>query len=156
MALQPVIEALPVEEWFAIASIAAQTTEKDETQETKKGPHTTSIEPVPVPLAEILEALPKLIEQFLDPWLERTGIGLSNHAATIIDARADTISTQIRAFVDLRPLAEPCGTAGQSCRQSRHRLVTDAVQVAMAASPLLLPTTRWTGNLRLRYLTRFG
>lgn len=132
VALQPIIEALPVEEWFAIASIAAQTTDKDETQETKKGRHTTSIEPVPVPLAEILEALPKLIEQFLDPWLERTGIGLSNHAATIIDARADTISTQIRAFVDLRPLAD---LPFQAAQRARLEIVFDPLQITREDAP---------------------
>ena len=130
--LQPVIEALPVEEWFAIASTADQITDKEETQATKKGAHTTSAGPKPVPLAKILEVLPKLIEQFLDPWLERTGIGPSNHVATIIDARADTVSTQIRAFVDLRPLTD---IPFQAAQRARLGIVFDPLQITREDAP---------------------
>ncbi len=106
MTLQPVVEALPVEEWFATASTAAQATKSDKVLDVGKEVSTPGAETGAVSGAEILEALPKLIEQYLAAWLEQTGIGLSDCAATIIDSRADTISHQVRAFVDLRPLTD--------------------------------------------------
>jgi len=100
LVLQPIVEALPIEEWFALADTAT----RDSSASSGELNAQARSDPVAIPEAKILEGLPKLIEQFLTPWLEQVGLGMAENAAILLDARADAINYQLRALLEKLPV----------------------------------------------------
>lgn len=101
LSLQPFIEALPIEEWFALMDAATRgdLAAADGRTSAAAAPETTVSE------ARLLEESPKLVARFLAPWLEETGLNASDHAAIILDSRADASGGHLCAFMNRRILA---------------------------------------------------
>jgi superfamily II DNA helicase RecQ/superfamily I DNA/RNA helicase/cold shock CspA family protein len=102
LVLQPIVEALPVEEWFALDDAATRDSSASSREMNTEAPS----DPVSIPEAKILKGLPKLTEQFLTPWLEQVGLGESERAAILLDTRADAINYQLRAFFEKLPVSD--------------------------------------------------
>ena len=94
--LQLVIEALPVEEWFALAD--ADQCEKPSSDEESND--VVQHEARDVSEAMILETLPHLTKRFLDPWLLQLELDSGDHPVIILDRRAGEVSRQLKANVD--------------------------------------------------------
>lgn len=104
VALQPVVEAVPLEEWFARTKMV-ELFGSDAASDDAEGPvQTPATGSMAVPGATLLDAIPQLVAHALLPWLDRTGLGASDRAPLIIDTRLDTVSPQLRASVAMRPL----------------------------------------------------
>lgn len=126
--LQPVVEALPVDEWFALADTAT----RDSFAGSQEGNTETQLATVSVLEGKILEELPKLVGQFLVSWLEQTGLGTAENAAIILDARADAINYQLRAFLDKQPLL---GAPWLDEDRKRLQLVLEPLQIRREEAP---------------------
>lgn len=126
IALQPVVEALPVEEWFALADAETRVTNTDDLRYAGTATSATPTEMVTVSGAELFEALPNLIGHYLAPWLRRTGLGVADRGPIIIDPRADAVSAQVRAWMDTRPLT---GLPLSTAQRTRLDVVFASLQI---------------------------
>lgn len=91
LSLQPVVEALPLEQWYACAQRCVA--------ETQALPHN-------VRTSEILEALPKLIPGHLSKWLHATGFAQRSVAPVLIDPRLSSVVRGLAEKVDVLALHE--------------------------------------------------
>lgn len=131
--LQPVVEALPLEEWFALAD--AETSENSGSAE--ETPPSPSAEAIGISEASILAALPTLAGQFLGFWLEESGLSGSTHAPILLDARAEVSSFELRAFLEKYPLSdEPLPKDDRK----RLQLAFEVLQVQREEAPSDLAT----------------
>ncbi|PHP28697.1 UvrD-helicase domain-containing protein [Limimaricola cinnabarinus] len=91
--LQPVVEALPLEEWYALSEVENQS----QTDATVQGP-------LAISNIELLEDLQKLIGFWLGPWLEESGLTESPLAPIILDPRLESAAYELRAQLDRMPI----------------------------------------------------
>lgn len=126
--VQPVVEALPAEEWFALAEAATRYSSESSGEPNSEN----SVDPVAVPEAKILEVLPKLIEQFLTPWLEQVGLGIIENSVILLDARADAINYQLRAFLEKLTVSD---TPWPDEVRKRLQLVFEPLQIRREEAP---------------------
>lgn len=126
--LLPVVEALPLEEWFALAD--AETSDNVvNSEETRAAP---GAEKIAVPEASILETAPALVGRFLEFWLKETGLNESIHAPILLDARAEVSNFELLAFVEKHPL--PDGSLPKEDRK-RLQLAFETLQVQREDAP---------------------
>ncbi len=131
--LLPVVEALPLEEWFALAD--AETSDNVvSSEETHTAP---SAEKIAIPEASILETLPALVGRFLGFWLKEAGLSESTHAPILLDARAEVSNFELLAFVEKYPL--PDDSLPKDDRK-RLQLVFEPLQVQREEAPSDLAT----------------
>ncbi|RYE71569.1 MAG: DEAD/DEAH box helicase, partial [Oxalobacteraceae bacterium] len=100
--LQPVVEALPIEEWYACAEakLASNANGASSSQRTEDS------ETIAIDGASLLETAPALIEASLYGWLSDVGLSPSQTAVILIDPRAGTVGKGLSHLVDLRLLTE--------------------------------------------------
>ena len=91
--LQPVVEALPLEEWYAISL------SNNQIQDDAK-----NLVSLRISMVEILEEVRKLVESRLDPWLVETGLTKNTLPPIILDPRLETEAYDLRAWIDRKPI----------------------------------------------------
>lgn len=98
--LQPVVEAVPVEEWFALAAADASvnTAYADDLSDVEQ------LKTLDVSEGIILEKLPDLTKRFLGSWLDQSGLSHGDRPAIILDARMEEVGHRLRSCVELTPL----------------------------------------------------
>ncbi|MCB5412052.1 UvrD-helicase domain-containing protein [Pseudogemmobacter faecipullorum] len=131
--LQPVVDALPLGEWFARAQSDAVCAEKPDTgTESPDAPPATAITE-----ANLLEALPTLMTRFLDEWLWSTGLGTATQAPVLLDARAEVFQYEVRSLAAKHALEPSTLTA-----DARHqlRLIFEILQIEREEAPSDLAT----------------
>lgn len=81
--LQPIVEALPLEEWYACAYVKTPT-QNDARQDARPG-----MDAMPIAVSDscLLEELDALLQEHLQNWLLMTGIASNSIPAMIIDPR---------------------------------------------------------------------
>ena len=105
--LQPVVEALPLEEWHALSMNISQ----DQDQVTNQGQATNKDQnqatdqiPVKMPMVEVLKDVQKLVESRLDSWLVETGVVKHTLPPIILDPRLETAAYDLRARIIRKPI----------------------------------------------------
>jgi hypothetical protein len=131
--LLPVVEALPLEEWFALAD-AETSGQVVNSEETRAAP---TAERSVVPEASILETAPALVGRFLEFWLKEAGLNESIHAPILLDARVEVSIFELLAFVEKHPL--PDGSLRKEDRK-RLQLAFEPLQVQRQDAPSDLAT----------------
>jgi RecQ family ATP-dependent DNA helicase len=101
--LQPVVEALPVEEWFASNEERSFTTSSGSTP--SKDPFAEG-QIVATDAAAILEKLPELVEERLHGWLRDIGIADPEIQAVLIDSRASALGKSLAHVAESFQLLE--------------------------------------------------
>ena len=107
--LQPVIEALPLEEWHALSVNINQDINQDLAQVTDQGQaidqnQTVEQIPIKIPMVEILKDVQKLVESRLDSWLVETGLVKHTLPPIILDPRLETAAYDLRARIIRKPI----------------------------------------------------
>lgn len=110
--LQPVVEALPIEEWHACAEVKVASSADAESSSQITG----YSEVLAIDGASLLETAPALIEERLYGWLNDVGLSPSQAAVVLIDPRAATAGKGLSHLVDLHLLTELPLPAEQSQR----------------------------------------
>lgn len=128
VSLQPVVDALPLEEWFALAETAMADGDAD-----ASGTVTPSSETaVAVSDGIILERAPELIGKFIGAWLQQCGLDSSERHTVILDARASSVSHQLRAFMEFSPLN---GAPWSAEETERLQLVFEPLRIRREEAP---------------------
>lgn len=104
LTLVPVLEALPLEEWYALAQAGGRPTATDGEGATAGAGNAATV--TAVTRVELLEALPGLVRSFLATWLDERDLAAAAQPAWIIDARAGRLGHALHTLVTLRPLDE--------------------------------------------------
>ena len=104
--LQPVVEALPIEEWHALSEFANEA----RTDAPDQGPLAKSN-------LELLEDLQKRVTPRLGPWLGETGLAASALAPIVLDPRLEGAAYELRTQFDRKAL-----TLQDWSPEVRHRL----------------------------------
>ena len=112
VALQPVVEALPIEEWHASAATRAVVHAGSE-DHTKLD---TAAETAAVSTAALLESLPVLVRERLHGWMADVGLSTSKVPAVLIDPRMGDIANGLSGFADSFHLLEAPFQADQAQR----------------------------------------
>jgi len=159
VSLLPVVEALPLEQWYAAAqdSTFADATEDaddgaetdqpdaegdseaedDEGEAATEAEHQSlraaTVSPIrPVGVADLLEKLVELLTSNLRNWLVATGLSRSDHPVRLMDARAANLGQGLKGVVALLPLAgEPLPSHHIQCLQQ----VFEAMQILRESAP---------------------
>lgn len=99
--LRPIVEALPLEEWYAGAEACKTPLAGLGTSSAPVG----STEPLAIETASLLEKLPSIVEARMQGWLR--DISLADYGAPIIiDPRVGAMARGAKRFADVFPLAE--------------------------------------------------
>jgi RecQ family ATP-dependent DNA helicase len=106
LALQPIVEALPLEEWFAYSQAVGDQSERPQKPDEKAGEAEGSVEIRSFGTGAILEAMPSLVEQHLTDWLVSHSLCNATLPAFLIDPRLSGIGRDLKAQVDVVPLHE--------------------------------------------------
>lgn len=104
LTLAPVLEALPLEEWYASAQAALPAGVTDVQAAASNADEAATA--TAVTRVELLEALPGLVRGFLANWLEERELATATQPAWIIDARAGRLGHALHTLVTLRPMDE--------------------------------------------------
>ncbi|MCB1567434.1 MAG: DEAD/DEAH box helicase, partial [Xanthomonadales bacterium] len=112
--LQPVVEALPIEEWYASDATRATATGADN-EANPAAPKPTG-KPVAIEGDLLLGRLHELVSLRLHGWLCDAGLSTSVAPVVLIDPRLSAISRQLRSLVEFRPLQERPLTEEESRR----------------------------------------
>lgn len=101
--LQPVVEALPIEEWYACAETrtAAQAGGDSDQEAPKEGGATV------VSAAALLEAAADLVRARLHGWMGEVGLSASHLPVILIDPRVSDMAKGLSNLVDTFQLVEP-------------------------------------------------
>lgn len=134
VSLVPVVEALPLEEWYAV------TYPDGPPEEASAGagigatvaPHATGSVAKAIPVAALLAALPSLVKQHLAGWLQTSGLAGVVGAIWIIDPRAGNGAFDLRDHMEHRAVD---GAAWSSAERSRLDVVLAALQVERETAP---------------------
>ncbi len=110
---KPVVEALPLEEWYACSLQCGMPTDASETSDQSDAAPETSIEPKTIGSGAILEAMPSLVAQHLPDWLTNNKISNVREPVTLIDSRLAGIAHELKSLVDTVPLREKALTADE-------------------------------------------
>lgn len=102
--LQPVLEALPLEEWFACSQAAGDRSERSPLPGDEAGEADDSAEIRSFGTGAILEAMPSLVAEYLTGWLADNVPCDGTLSAILIDPRLSGIGREIKAHVDEVPL----------------------------------------------------
>lgn len=102
VALQPVVEALPIEEWHASASTRSAAQAGGEAH-TKLD---NAAEPAVVTTALLLESLPVLVRDRLHGWMADVGLSTSQVPAVLMDPRMADIANGLSGLADSVQLLE--------------------------------------------------
>lgn len=100
--LQPVVEALPIEEWHARASTLSVAQAGSEAHANVDTPADAAA----VRSAVMLESLPVLIRERLHGWMADVELSTSSVPAVLIDPRMGDSANQLADFVDIVQLRE--------------------------------------------------
>ncbi|MEP3145406.1 UvrD-helicase domain-containing protein [Qipengyuania citrea] len=113
VSLKPVVEAVPLEEWYAYSRQIGMQTHASETSDQSIAPPETSIEPQTIGSGAILEAMPSLVSQHLPAWLTNNKLSNVREPVTLIDPRLSGIAHELKLLVDTVPLRESALTADE-------------------------------------------
>lgn len=102
--LQPVIEALPLEEWFACSQSNGDQIERAQSPGDEAGKVEKSVEIRSIGTGAILEATPSLVAEHLASWLVDYDLYDGTLPAILIDPRLSGIGGEVKAHVDIVPL----------------------------------------------------
>ena len=91
--LQPIVEALPLEEWHAISLTDNQVRDNVEEQVSFR-----------IPMVEVLKDIQKLVESQLDSWLVENNLAKSTLPPIILDPRLETEAYNLHAQIDRKPI----------------------------------------------------
>jgi len=108
IALQPVIEAFPLEEWHVLSEVANQ--EQSDAPDTAAHVVTT---------LDLLEDIPRRVGPWLGPWLAETGLAASAVAPVALDPRVESAAYELREHLDREPIDQPDWSAEQRGRLER-------------------------------------
>lgn len=128
VALQPVVEALPIEEWHASAStrsVAQAGGEAHTNQHTAAGP-------AAVTTGALLESLPILVRERLYGWMADVGLSTSKVPAVLIDPRMADIAGGLSGIADSFQLLEVPFQSGQA---QRLKLVLSPFKLVREEAP---------------------
>lgn len=103
--LRPVVEALPIEEWYACAEAQPEPHADDSDEQTNRHPGIAG-EPAVVDAAALLEKLPALVDGRLQGWLCDVRLAESQTPVVFIDPRISVIGKGLTRLADLLPLRE--------------------------------------------------
>lgn len=134
VSLTPVVEALPLEEWYAATYLDGPPMEANGSAGTDMtvAPPTTGSVARAVPVAALLAALPGLVKQHLAGWLQVSGLASVVGAIWIIDPRAGNAAFDLRGHMEHRAVD---GTAWSSAERSRLDVVLAPLQVERETAP---------------------
>ena len=139
--LLPVVEALPIEEWYAVANFRASSSGVSQTQNAEETdedllPVRTALKPRGTPfmvsVAKLLEELPYLFGRFFTFWLEKTELDNSSRAVLIIDPRIDAVGRQFEFVASVRRLM---GLPLSSEQRARLDVVFASIQIKREKAP---------------------
>ncbi|MEN3972319.1 UvrD-helicase domain-containing protein [Sphingomicrobium sp. XHP0235] len=102
--LQPVLEALPLEEWFACSEANGDGSEQSPLPSDKAGKVGDSAQIRSFETGAILEAMPSLVTEYLPGWIADNVPLDGTLPAILIDPRLSSIGRETRAHVDVLPL----------------------------------------------------
>lgn len=102
--LQPVVEALPLEEWFACSQANGDQSEGSPLPDDEAGEVEDSAEIRSYGTGAILEAMPSLVAEYLASWLAGHEPCNSTLPAILIDPRLSGVGRELKAHVDVVPL----------------------------------------------------
>ena len=91
--LQPVVEALPLEEWYTL-SVDINQAPGDATVQT----------PLKISMVEVLKDIRKLVESRLIPWLVETGVSGSDRLPILLDSRLESAAYDLRTHFNHKPI----------------------------------------------------
>lgn len=108
--LQPVVEALPLEQWHACEQtrLALQTADKTGDAELDVSEGTAAPQALlkVISKAELLEAVPVLVKAHLFAWMAQTGLAAADQAMICIDPRVSGVVSQLSGLVETVRLPE--------------------------------------------------
>lgn len=132
--LVPVVEALPLEEWYAAAH--PEGSPKEVGAATAAGVAATSSDAAPVsvavPGATLLEALPGLTTRFLGDWLRAAGLASAAKTVWILDPRVGSAAFALRACMKSCAVD---GTGWSPVERARLDVALAALQVEREPAP---------------------
>ncbi len=99
--LQPVIEALPLEEWFAYSQAIGDRSDPPQSPGDETGKIEKSVEIRSFGIGAILEAMPSLVADYLVGWLVGHELCDGTLPAILIDPRLSGIGRELKAHVDV-------------------------------------------------------
>ena len=103
--LQPVVEALPVEEWYACDEERSTSRAGDDAGGSRPDSGAVA-EVVAVDAAVMLEKMPALVEATLHRWLRDLGLSEPQCPVVLIDSRAGTMGSRLARIVEPVQLKE--------------------------------------------------
>lgn len=134
LALVPVVEALPLEEWYAAAHPGGSP--KEMGAATGAGTVATSSDGTSVsfavPSATLLEALPGLTTRFLGDWLRAAGLAGAAQSVWIVDPRAGGAAFALRVCMESRAVD---GAAWSPAERTRLDVAFALLQVEREPAP---------------------
>ncbi len=159
--LLPVVEALPIEQWFAASSAGLandieadamvpddqvlETPDQDQddgelsVSEDEGSADGTQIEPTmeagefaAISAAEVLAVLPKLLQEHLSNWLVVTGLGQADRPVCLLDGRLSMLGTSLDAYGEVVSLG---WETLSELEIARLRAALDCLQVSREPAP---------------------
>lgn len=131
--LAPVVEALPLEEWYAAAHPQGSPEEVAATTVTGAAASSGAV-PVSAAVsgAALLAELPSLATRFLGSWLHASGLTGADRPVWIVDTRAGSAAFVLRACTEPRAVD---GAAWSPAERSRLDVVLAPLQVEREPAP---------------------
>ncbi|GEO02210.1 hypothetical protein NSE01_40420 [Novosphingobium sediminis] len=102
--LQPVIEALPLEEWLACSHATGDQSKHSQAPDDGASEEEESVKIRSFGTGAILEAMPSLVADYLAGWLVGHGLCYGTLPAILIDPRLSGIGRGLKAHTDVVPL----------------------------------------------------
>lgn len=103
--LQPVVEALPVEEWYACDEERSTSRAGDDAGGSRPDSGAVA-DVIAIDAAEILEKMPALVEAMLHRWVRDIGLSEALCPVVLIDSRAGTMGSRLARIVEPVQLKE--------------------------------------------------
>ena len=130
--LQPVVDALPLEEWFAYSQANGDRSESSQLPDDEAVEVEDSAEANSWGTGAILEAMPSLVAEHLADWLVRRGLSNATLPSILIDPRLSVLGRGLTANVDVVPLH---GTQLSKDELQRLEIVLSPFKLVREAAP---------------------
>ncbi|BEV01221.1 UvrD-helicase domain-containing protein [Novosphingobium olei] len=104
--VQPIVEALPLEEWYACSQERGDGSGEAQTADEVAGESEPPSQIRAIGTSSILEAIPTLAAQYLPDWLAATGLSDSMRPAILMDSRLAGAARELTRIIDVVPLHE--------------------------------------------------